>query len=142
MGTYGCGLSLLVREDAVWLLTNDCGREDGRFGSWIIGGGRGSMPHSALGLCRLGMLGMFCMFCKFGAARGCGEMIAPIDWGCVADCGPPCPAGKEKGECWIGGGCGRDWGWPFRSRLSEGEGLPSGGLSKNCGFDCVDLPRD
>ena len=78
------------------------------------------------------------MPCMFAGIRGCGEWIAPID-GCEADCGGPVGGGYENGECCIGGACSRARGWPFRSRLSEGDWFGIGGLSRNCGFDCVDL---
>lgn len=114
---------------------NEFGLDDGRppFGS-CTGGGR-SIDHSLLGLC-------VCMFCTLVGIRGCGEWIALIE-GCDAECGAPLPgppgAGYENGECCMGGPCVRDWGWPFRSILSEVDGNPIGGRSRNCGFEWVDL---
>ena len=81
------------------------------------------------------------MFCMFAGIRGWGEWIAPME-GWDADCGVPVGGGYEKGECGIGGACCRCcccWAMPFRMRESDGDEVPIGGLSKNCGFDCVDL---
>ena len=74
LGANGRGLSLLVRDAE---LTNELGREAGRFGSCTTGGR--SMPHSVLGLC---------IPCMFAGIRGCGERIAPSA-GCEADWGVP-----------------------------------------------------
>ena len=79
-------------------MTNDDGRDGGRFGS-CTGGGR-SIDQSPPGLW---------MPCMFAGIRGCGEWIAPIA-GCEADCGVPAGGGYEKGECWMGGGCVLDAG--------------------------------